>query len=57
MRSLDGAYQLKYSNFHGTLVEVCRLVLHNLDGDDFVRPDVLAFCDLTKGPLTQDVED
>jgi hypothetical protein len=49
--------QLEDGDLHHRLVEVGRLVLHDLDGDDLVRFDVLAFDDLAEGALAEDVED
>ena len=50
-------YELKYRDFHGTLIEIGRLVLDDLDSDNLVCPDVLTLGDLTKSPLTEDIED
>lgn len=49
--------ELEDGNLHHGLVEVGRFVLDNLDGDDFMCSDVLAFDDLTKGALAENVED
>jgi hypothetical protein len=50
-------HQLEYRHFHGTLIEVSRLVLDHLDSDDLVRANVLAFCNLPKRPLSENIED
>ena len=49
-------YQLEDSNFHGTLIEIRRLVLDHLDSNNLVRPDVLAFRDLPERSLSEDIE-
>lgn len=50
-------HQIQYSYLHLALVQICRFVLDNLDSDDIVRPEVLTFDNLTKGPLTENIED
>jgi hypothetical protein len=47
---------LEYSHFHGTLIEIGRLVLDHLDSNNLVRSDVLAFGDLPERPLPEDIE-
>lgn len=49
-------YQIKHRNFHHTLVKVSRAVLDDLDGNNLLRLEVLAFDDLAKGALAQHVE-
>jgi hypothetical protein len=39
------------------LVEICGLVLDDLDSHDFLRLQVLAFDHLTESTLTQNIED
>lgn len=53
----EQAYQVQYGNLHHALVEVCCSVLDHLDGHDLLRLQVLALDDLTKGTLTQNIED
>lgn len=49
-------YQIKHRNFHHTLVEVGRAVLDDLDGDNLLRLEILAFDDLAKSTLAQHIE-
>ena len=42
-------HQIQYSYLHLALVQICRFVLDNLE--------VLTFDNLTKGPLTENIED
>jgi len=49
--------KLEDGDLHHGLVEVGRFVLDDLDGDDFMCPDVLAFDNLTKSALAENVED
>ena len=49
-------YQLQYGHLHHTLVEVRWLVFDDLNCDNLVRLHVLAFHDLTKCSLTEDIE-
>lgn len=49
--------QVKDGDLHHGLVVVGGLVLDDLDGNDFVRLHVLALDDLSKGTLTEKVED
>jgi hypothetical protein len=39
------------------LIEVCCFVLDDLDGDHFLRLQILAFDNLPKSALTQHIED
>ena len=48
---------LQDCNLHHALVEICGLVFDDLDGDNLVRPSVLALDDLAKRALTEHVED
>lgn len=52
----EGTYKVKNGHLHHTLIEVCWLVLHDLYGHDLVRLHILAFNDLTKCALTENVE-
>jgi hypothetical protein len=49
-------YQIKHRNFHHALVEVSRAVLDDLDGNNLLRLEVLAFDDLAKSTLAQHIE-
>ncbi len=55
-KSGEDPNQFQNGDFHHTLVEVCRLVLHHLYGNDLVSCNILAFHHLTKGTLTQNVQ-
>lgn len=48
--------ELEDGDLHHGLIKVGWLVFDDLDGDDLVGSDVLAFDDLTKGSLAEDVE-
>lgn len=50
------AYKIKHRNLHHALVEVRGPILDNLDCDDLLRLQVLAFHDLSKSALTEDVQ-
>lgn len=49
--------QVQHGNFHHALVEVSGAVFNNLDCDDLLGLEVLTLDDLSKGTLTQDIED
>lgn len=49
-------YQIKHRNFHHTLVKVSRAILDDLDGNNLLRLEVLAFDDLAKSTLAQHIE-
>ena len=49
--------QIQDRNFHHTLIEVGGLVLHHLDRNDFLCPEILAFDHLTESTLTKNIED
>jgi hypothetical protein len=51
------AYQIKDGHFHHALVEVGCSVLDNLDCDHLLRLQILALDDLSKGSLTENVQD
>ncbi len=53
----DEAYQIENRYFHHALVEVRCPVLDNLDGDNLLRLQVLAFDHLPERALTEDVKD
>jgi hypothetical protein len=47
---------LQYCDLHHTLVEISRLVFDNLDGNDFICPNILALDDLSEGSLPENIE-
>lgn len=49
-------HQIQNRHFHHALIKVGGSVLDDLDGDDFLRLEVLALDDLSKGSLAEDVE-
>lgn len=49
-------YQVEDGNFHHTLVEIGGLIFHNFDRHNLLGLEVLTFDYLTKGSLTQNVE-
>lgn len=51
------AYQFQYRDLHHTLVKVGGFVLDDLDGHDLIGLHVLAFDDLPKCTLTENVQD
>lgn len=51
-----GTYQIQDGHFHHALVEIGSPILDNLDGDDFLRLEVLTFHDLAESALAQHVE-
>ena len=48
--------QFENRDFHHTLLEIRRLVLDHLDGDNLVRFHVLTLDDLAEGTLSQHIE-
>ena len=46
----------QYCDLHHTLVEISRLIFDHLDGNNLIRPDILAFYDLAKGALAKNIE-
>ena len=55
-RDRDRTHELEDGHFHHALVEVRRLVLHDLHRDDLVRLHILTLDHLTERALTQDVQ-
>jgi DNA-binding GntR family transcriptional regulator len=51
------SYQIKNSNFHHALVEVCRPILDDLHRNNFLRLQVLTLHHLTKSSLSKNIED
>lgn len=49
--------QVEHGHLHHTLVEVGGFVLDDLDGDNFLGAQVLAFDDLAESALAEDIED
>ena len=49
-------HKFEDGDFHHTLIEVSRLVLHDLDCDNFVGFHVLAFDNLPKRSLSKDIK-
>ena len=49
-------HQVENRHFHHTLVEICGLILDDLDGNDLLRFKVLALDDLSKSSLTQHIQ-
>ncbi len=49
-------YQIQDGNFHHALVKVCRAVFNDLDGNDFLRLEILALDNLSESALTQHVK-
>jgi len=56
MRIVIFVQHLQYCDLHHALIEVSRLVFDNLDGNDFMCPGILAFDDLPKGALTENIQ-
>lgn len=56
-KSTQETHQVQDRYFHHTLVEVCGLVLDDLDGNNLLRFQVLALDDLSECPLAQHVQD
>jgi len=54
---VQDTHQVQDRHFHHTLVEVCGLVLDDLDGNNLLRFQVLALDDLSECPLAQHVQD
>lgn len=52
-----GPYQVQNGHLHHALVEVCRPIFDNLDGDDFLGLQVLALDHLSKGALSKHIQD
>jgi hypothetical protein len=50
------AYQVEHRDFHHALVEVRGPVLDNLDRDNLLRLQILAFHDLAESALTKDIQ-
>ena len=53
---MEFAYHLENGDLHHTLVKVRGLVFDDLDCDNLVRLHVLAFYDLAKRSLTQNIQ-
>lgn len=53
----DQTYQVQDGHLHFALIQVCRLVLYNLDSADIVCPHILTLYNLTESALTEDIED
>lgn len=53
---MDGTYQIQYRDFHHALIEICRLVLDDLDSHHFLRLQILAFHHLAECTLAQHIE-
>lgn len=56
-KRISRAYQIEDRHLHHALVEVCGAVLDDLDGNDLLCLQILALDDLTKGALSENVED
>ena len=56
MRVVIFVQHLQYCDLHHALVEISRLILDNLDSNDFICPNVLALDDLPEGSLTENIE-
>ena len=56
MRVVIFVQHFQYCDLHHTLVEISGLIFDNLDGNDFICPNVLALDDLPEGPLTENIE-
>lgn len=54
---MEYTHQIQDRHLHHTLIEVCCFVLDDLDGDHFLRLQILAFDNLPKSALTQHIED
>lgn len=48
----ERTHQFQNGYFHFALIQICRLVFNDLDGEKLVRPHILAFYDLPKCTLT-----
>src|SRR5690606_16377186 len=55
-KSPDPSHQVQHRYFHHALVKVCRPVLDDLDGNNFLRPKVLTLDHLAERALTQNVQ-
>jgi hypothetical protein len=51
-----GTYKIQNRHFHHTLVKVGRFVLHHFHRHNFLSFEILTLDDLSKGTLTQDIE-
>lgn len=54
---MKGTDHLEYRNLHHRLIEIRRLVLHDLDSHHIVRLHILALDDLPERALAQHVQD
>lgn len=54
--SAQETHQVQDRHLHHTLVEVCGLVLDDLDGNNLLRFQVLALDDLSECPLSQHIQ-
>lgn len=56
VRVVGNTYQIQDRNLHHTLIEIGRSVFDDLDCHNFLRLEILAFNDLSKRSLAEDIE-